>query len=231
MITSRSLFYGAIWFKGSDPLIATAGASSLEVRLGGLALYDHDRDITWLANANAGAGSTFDDGASSTDGRMTWASANAWAASLTVGGFTDWRLPTTVQPDPSCGFQTGDTPPQGYGANCTGSEIGHLFYDELGVTAGSSILTSTDPDLALFSNVQTNYYWSGTEFAPDPIKAWSFLTDGGSQLVNNKYSSYFAWAVRSGDVSVVPIPAAVWLLGSGLIGLLAVARGSRVQGV
>ncbi|MCP4042838.1 MAG: VPLPA-CTERM sorting domain-containing protein, partial [Gammaproteobacteria bacterium] len=31
----------------------------------------------------------------------------------------------------------------------------------------------------------------------------------------------------SGDVSAVPVPAAVWLFGSGLIGLLGVARRKR----
>jgi hypothetical protein len=34
----------------------------------------------------------------------------------------------------------------------------------------------------------------------------------------------FAWAVHSGDVSAVPIPTAIWLFGSGLLGLIGVAR-------
>ena len=33
-----------------------------------------------------------------------------------------------------------------------------------------------------------------------------------------------AWAVQSGDVGAVPVPAAVWLFGSGLLGLVGVAR-------
>jgi hypothetical protein len=35
-----------------------------------------------------------------------------------------------------------------------------------------------------------------------------------------------AWAVRDGDVaaSVVPLPAAAWLFGSGLLGLFGVSR-------
>ena len=32
---------------------------------------------------------------------------------------------------------------------------------------------------------------------------------------------------RSGDVSAVPVPAAVWLFGSGLMGLLGLARRKR----
>lgn len=58
------------------------------------AYYDTRLNITWLANMNAGAGSAFDNGASTTDGRMTWGNAVAWAASglMEFGG--GWRLPT-----------------------------------------------------------------------------------------------------------------------------------------
>ncbi len=41
------------------------------------------------------------------------------------------------------------------------------------------------------------------------------------------YRFGYAWAVRDGDVGAVPVPAAVWLFGSGLIGLLGVARRKR----
>jgi hypothetical protein len=73
--------------------IAPPATAALTSVLGGLGVYDSDQDITWLANANAGAGSSFDDGSNTIDGRMKWASANAWAASLNIGGFTNWRLP------------------------------------------------------------------------------------------------------------------------------------------
>jgi hypothetical protein len=53
-------------------LIAALGFSgaayaALDSRLSGLAFYDTDFNVTWLANANA-------------NGRMTWSEANAWAA-------------------------------------------------------------------------------------------------------------------------------------------------------
>jgi hypothetical protein len=35
---------------------------------------------------------------------------------------------------------------------------------------------------------------------------------------------FHAWAVRDGDIGAVPIPAAAWLFGSGLLGLIGVAR-------
>ncbi len=194
--------------------------ASLISRLGGAAVYDTDLDITWLADANAGAGSAFDDGASSTDGRMSWASATAWASSLTISGVSGWRLPTTAQPDPTCSSQTPDVPPLGSGLNCSGGEMGHLFYDELSGTAGSSILVSGDPDLTLFTNILDFFYWSSTEFVFDTNRAWHFFFAGGVQGKGGKSAALSAWAVNDGDVfAPVPIPAAFWLFGSAL-GLL-----------
>lgn len=208
--------------------------AALISRLGGQAVYDTDLDITWLADANAGAGSAFDDGSlSTTDGRMSWANANAWAASLTVDGFTGWRLATTADPDASCTDDTAGTTPSAdaIGYNCTGSEMGHLFYNELGATAGTSVLTTGNPtELAKFTNIQSHGYWSSTQFAANPGNAWVFGTSSGlqfsaSQANNNQY---YAWAVRNGDVAVVPVPAAIWLFGSGLIGLIGIAKRKKV---
>jgi hypothetical protein len=135
-------------------LSATARGELID-RGGGL-IYDSDRNITWLANANHGAGSAYDDGFLNNDGKMTWQSAMDWAANLSyfdsVRGVTydDWHLPTTLQPDPACSDQN---PAFSSGTGCTGSDLGHMFYDELGGTAFASILDSNDPDLALFSNI------------------------------------------------------------------------------
>jgi len=197
-------------------ILSTGANAALIERLGGLAYYDDVADLTWLADANYAQTSGYD-----ADGQMTWADANAWAAGLTVDGVSGWRLPDTIQPDSSCSGQSGGV---SYGYNCTGSELGNLFYNVLGGVAGSSITTTHNANYDLFSNVQSVGYWSATEYAPTPTDAWFFDMNDGYQLVNNKTSNYYAWAVQSGDVSAVPVPAAVWLFGSGLLGLIGVAR-------
>jgi hypothetical protein len=185
-------------------MATTTAQASLFDRGGGL-IYDDDLTITWLANANVNGVMTWDNA-------MTWASNLSYYDSVRNVTYTDWRLPTSD----TC-----------FGLNCTGSEMGHLFYTELGGTAGSSILSSTDPDLALFTNVQSSYYWSGTENAPDTNYAWFFGFVLGHQTANNKSGTGYAWAVRPGDVAAVPVPAAVWLFGSGLLGLAGIAQRQR----
>ncbi len=179
-------------------------------------IYDTDLHITWLGDANFAQTSGFD-----ADGKMDWTTATGWASGLTVGGYTDWRLPTTTQPDASCGSQAffGGIH-QGFGVGCTGSEMGHLYNVE-GITAAA-------PGL-LFDNVQALFYWSGTEFAPNPDRAWYIDFRPGYQYFIVKDNPFFAWAVRDGDVSAPPIPepSTIILLGSGLVGLIGWQRARR----
>ncbi len=172
--------------------LASTAEAALMSRLGGLAVYDTDLNITWLANANA-------------NGTMNWTAANAWAAGLNVGGYTGWRLPTALNADGSG--------PCGPDYNCINSELGHLFYTEGGLTQGQSI-TSSAVLSNLFSNMQTFIYWSGTEYAPNPNSAWYFSTINGVQNYGNKDNNRYAWAVRSGDV---PEPGVMGLLGIGAL--------------
>ncbi len=193
--------------------LSSVSQAALEARLGGLAVYDTDLNITWLADANAGLGSSFDSGLNHRPGAMTWSNANAWAASLNIGGVTGWRLPTA---DPAC-----------VSLACPNSEMGHLFYNELGGTVGSLILNSGDPDLALFSNIQQNIYWTGTLYAPDHNSSWAFTFNAGRQFFGDNKADVFAWAVHDGDVggtSAVSEPRTIILIGLGLVGLLCFSR-------
>ena len=108
---------------------------------------------------------------------MTWAAARAWAGRLTIGGFSDWRLPITS--DETC-----------RGAGCTNSEMGHLFAVE-----GVSF---TNP--GLFLNVQERQSWSSRSYSSEPDLAWYVHFGNGDQAVTGKSDSHIPWAVRDGDV-------------------------------
>ena len=211
-------------------IVGTANSALIE-RLGGLAYYDTEANLTWLADANYSFTSGYaaseanGDVHSSpiniqADGTMGWEAANTWVTGLKIGGVTDWRLPTTLQPDISCSRQDSHG---SYYDNCTGSEMGNLFYNVLGGTAGYDISTSHNDNYYLFTNISTtNSNWSSTQ-AYD-TGAWSFAFRSGNQRSFNTAVSNYSWAVHDGDVSAVPVPAAVWLFGSGLIGLVGFVR-------
>jgi hypothetical protein len=190
-------------------LMAVAGLAQADTLTGVLpttpggtnyqAYYDATTNLTWLANANM-------------NGLMDWSAANSWAAGLDINGVTGWTLPTTA--DTSC-----------IGINCTGSEMGYLFYDVLGGTAGH-FLSNTGP----FSNVQSDGYWSATGDAPSTnYLAWEFDFYYGAQYIVNPSYGLFAWAVHAGDVGAptsAPEPGALalMLVGLGLVGFAARRR-------
>jgi hypothetical protein len=172
-------------------------------------IYDTDLNITWY-NPNVG--------------NMTWGEAMSWATSLTAGGVTGWRLPTAINQD-------GSLPVSGY--NLTGSELGHLYYTELGNTSRppGSInggLTNMGP----FTNLRSVNYWTSTEWARFSGNAWAFsfisgLLGYGDKNPNSTYIIYYsALAVHDGNVGVshTPIPGAVFLFAPGLAGLALLRR-------
>lgn len=205
--------------------VSTISNAALVSRADGTMVYDTDLDITWLADANYSMSSGYD-----ADGKMTWDETQTWIDTLNTEshlGFNDWRLPTTLVPDSSCSNTNIDGLPAG--TNCTGSEMGHLFYNELGGAALNSILDSADPDLALFFNIQSDVYWADDNDSPFSGSAWTwiFLFSHGAQDLELKGPDYYTWAVRDGDIGAVPVPAAVWLFCSGLIGLIGMAKRKR----
>ena len=181
--------------------------AALVSRLGDLAYYDDEADLTWLADANYSLGTY--------GAPLDWVTANEWVASLTVDGVGGWRLPSALNGD-------GTGPCSGY--DCTGSELGNMFYNVLGGTAFSSITVTHNSNYDLFTNIVPGIYWTGTERADATSSAWTFRFDTGEQRSFSKSVGSFAWAVQSGDVGAVPVPAAMWLFSSGLIGLIGVAR-------
>ncbi len=181
-------------------LISATAHAALEIRLNGQAVYDTDLNITWLADANYYAS------ANSVSGAVVWSTA-WWEATSTILGVSGWRLPKTLVPDSSCSrFVTEGT---SSGWNCTGSEMGHLFYEELGGVANSSILSIHNDNFNLFHNVQGGNYWSQSEEQLNNlIGAWVFGFGSGFQGGGGENDNLlYAWMVRDGDVVPPPIAA------------------------
>ncbi len=179
-------------------------------------IYDNDDELVWLDYTHAG-----------TD----WTSMNSWASglggtliySLNAGysmnwSGSEWRLPTTVDGWYAYGYDGTTTG----GYNITSSELGHLYYSELGNlgyydTSGTYV---GDGNWGLnnpgdFQNLQSVYYWSGTQYAPDTRGAWTFRMGNGEQVTDNKTFSVQGIAVRSGQLAVVPEPVSTVLFLTG----------------
>jgi hypothetical protein len=216
-------------------LLACGSANAaLLSRAGGQAYYDDVLDITWLANANLADTNDFGVAGINPNGTMTWGKGQEWIGAMNAAnylGTNTWRLPTVSDTGPSGCNSTFTGTDCGYNVDLSTGEMAHLFYSTLGneglydtsgsltgcAGAPSYCLTNTGP----FSNLQSHPYWSGTTYAPNSSDAWVFFFSSGLQFHYDKSEAHYAWAVSSGD-ALVPVPGAVWMLGSalGLMGLL-----------
>lgn len=180
-------------------------------------------NITWLQNWNTAAGSSYDDGSSTTDGRMSWSSAVAWADNLVHGGYSDWRLPTMEDTGAAgCNFSfAGGTDcgsnVQTMSGGTVYSEMAHLFYETLGNKAycppGDDLCAGAPQDgwglknTGPFNNMLSDGYWFGLQYAPQSSHAWFFLTGSGRQGIAGTSGGLYAVAVRHGNVAAaVPEP-------------------------
>jgi len=160
--------------------------AKLHNRGGGL-IYCDTLDITLLQDANANGAWI----------GMTWHDAMAWAEDLQYYDsvrdvtWSDWRLP-----DPR--NQDGSGPFLGY--NFTDTEMGHIYYTELRkkpLSGGSY----SGP----FISLQTNgIYWMNMERVENPGYAYRFYFSSGRMSYGNKANAWTAWAVRDGDVGLIP---------------------------
>jgi len=167
--------------------------------------------------ANSGFHNLSSSDFNTTSGQVTWFGAHAFTIylnSINYGGSSQWRLPS---------------------ADETGSELIQLYYSELGAliypgTNGSDFGILGDGSYLSsgsagpFVHAQTYAYWAGSEYAPSAYSAWIFNTYYGHPGFDEKDDQLYAWAVSSGQVAAVPLPAAAWLFSTALLGLLGLKR-------
>lgn len=223
----------------ADAAVTGTAHASLVDRGNGL-LYDDVLNVTWLQDANHAKTSGYD-----ADGMMDWSGATTWAANLVYGGYSDWRLATNTPVSGGASYDYSylsydGTTDGGWNITSPKSELAYMYYVNLGLKGAYNTSGVYQSDFGLFgngtyggqnnvglvNNLQSSIYWSGAEYSFGV--AWLFVTTDGVQFNGDKVNQFYAWAVRPGDVSSVPVPGAVWLFGSGLLGLLGLKRGGNI---
>jgi hypothetical protein len=174
-----------------------ASANAALVDRGEGFIYDDVLDITWAQNANL-------------NGLASWEEQTAWADGYSqthsvFGNFDDWRLPSLDRNGDGqfalCqSFNVSEV-------ECRDTEFGYLYYQN-GISLASP---------GVFTDIQLNNYWASNVQVGDPVIAAGFEFLSGQSIGDFKSSQFGSWAVRDGDI--VPVPAAVWLFGSALMGL------------
>jgi len=137
-------------------------------------------------------------------GQRTWQDAQVWAAGLTYAGATAWRVATigelaSIDNPFGSGFTTSGT------AGCQGA--GCLYFGNL---------------------------WSSTESTQTTAQTYYYAEYFSGAGTWEKSAAFGVLAVHSGDLlssptSAVPIPAAAWLMASGLGVFGAAARKRRAR--
>jgi hypothetical protein len=194
--------------------LTTAANATLWDRGNGL-IYDDVLNITWLQDANyamtSGTALPCGPGAPECDparGLMPWDQAMEWAAQLEYGGYTGWRLPDAHNQDGS-GPDAGNY--------VTTSEMGHLFFNDLGgvpgTFPGADFIDGNGKLVSFLLPSWGDTWWLGDEWAGDTNSAWYFVIgygeSSGHQHGMEKWRARLAWAVHDGDIGAAPEPVRV----------------------
>nr|WP_320013491.1 hypothetical protein [uncultured Desulfobacter sp.] len=196
----------------------------------------HDCNLIWDDDNNGNSVVWLD----YTNDPENWADQVGWASSLNgIGVLTynidfaytvewktsSWRLPITVDGEREWGYDGTTTA----GYNIISSEMGHLYYEELGNLGDCDTSGNLQSGWGLtetgdFENLIASWYWSGPEYANKTSYAWYFDMYNGTQDGVGRWYYIYGLAVRSGQVSAVPVPGTALLLNAGLLGLAAAGR-------
>jgi hypothetical protein len=172
--------------------VAAAVLQPLESRLGGKAYFDPNLNITWAADADL-------------VGETSLGAAQSAVDALLIEGISGWRLPSADR--------NGD----GLAEDCKGGSVATCSTDnELSFMLNIRGVSAEDPDP--FAAVANDWYWSASASPSNPPRVYAWLMNAASQSglgdAHPDNDGLRTWAVRDGDVSVVPLPAAAWLFAS-----------------
>ena len=205
----KKLFAGLAIGLFAFAVAETAGASII-VRgtdsSGGQLIYDDQQDITWY-DFNAGY--------------MDYPTSLSWVAELSITlndqVFSDWRLPHL---DPTFSY---------YNNSPLLSEMGPLFYFDLELTSGADY-TAEELNDNVFENLQPAPYWtdmhymSGWYYTFALVNYTGYMESGMTGQIGTRRGIYGALTMAVMDGDVIPEPATVCLLGSGLAGFVSLRR-------
>lgn len=162
-------------------------------------IYEPDRDLTWLMDANYAQTS-----GRSADGQLIWDDAKAWVQGLSYQGIRGWRLPSALNHDGS-GPCLGD--------NCIDGEIGHFL------TVGNGI-----PGVPSARNFNSfAIYWTGTEAPGDMAYAFELVGFRQGTLAKNPFVPD-----ASGITVPLPGPLLTWPVHDGDVGAEIASRWLRI---
>ncbi|MBS4050890.1 MAG: hypothetical protein KGZ69_06770 [Methylomonas sp.] len=181
---------------------------------------------------------------------MTWWGAHGfidYLNSTNYQGYNNWRLPS-LSPINGTNFNTNSSyngaTDAGYNITSPTSELSYMWHINLHLPDSylpngqlNPAWTNTTGYFLNFAdaanaNASDSFTFGGnqkfwTELVPNPnAKPSMFYIFYGAQTINESESSpgVGAWIVRSGDVAPVPVPGAIWLFSSGLLGVLGLKR-------
>lgn len=176
----------------------------LEERYGGLAYFDPQVNVTFVANTNS-------------QGQLSYQSAMDWAAGLDIGGITGWTLPYFT-PGPTAGCDEACLIAQGLFA---------YLYHIRGITASAPGPFTNLGGIYWASN--NNFEYSIGAYVN---AQYNFDTGFGNVFFGSPTNLANAWAYKAGDplnglnveLSAVPLPAAIWMFGPIALGFGALRK-------
>lgn len=214
--TTPNYLYVLPMIPGKLPGAPAAAGQGLQVSADKQTVYDPVTNITWLANANIAATTSFgiapckDQAAPkpcvNADGAMNLDSATQFIAAMNSTAYLgqrNWQLPPS---DPTC---------PNYGCGGTRNPMGDLYYNQLGLSPGTPVVATPHISVGPFHDIQPYLYWACLapsiqdacqSDGPAPGFEWSFSFGNGFQGTDILANDLYVTAYLVGRATPAPGP-------------------------